>query len=65
MTPSPAPTHHLPCPHPACPARLPMRADLPAGDYPCACGACTVRLTWEIAGGRRVPGVEWVREEAS
>lgn len=36
----------LACPHSDCDATLHVRPHVPAGDYPCICKGCTVRLTW-------------------
>jgi hypothetical protein len=34
------------CPHPECGASIPVKVDLPAGEYKCRCHAFIVRLEW-------------------
>lgn len=43
------------CPHPECGAKIPVKVDLPAGEYQCKCHAVVVRLSWAtyLEGGNR------------
>ncbi len=43
------------CPHPECYAMLRVSAGVKAGDYPCICKSCTVRLSWAtyLQGGEK------------
>ena len=54
------------CPRQGCEAQLKIRPSLPAGEYPCICRVCTVRVSWAdyLEGGRK-PYVSLVRQEAN
>lgn len=49
------------CPHPDCHKVMQVPQDAQAGEYPCVCHGCTVRLTWATRmHGERVPHLELV-----
>lgn len=43
------------CPQPGCGATIPVKVDLPAGEYQCRCHQCVVRLSWAtyLEGGNK------------
>lgn len=52
------------CPYPGCGAPIPVRHNLPNGDYLCRCHTCTLRLGWATyANGERKPYVTLVEKK--